>query len=105
VIIFLGITFWLGAKMGTQVMIIGSGYLLILHILTFRLIPIDRYIAQWLIRSATCYLCYQRTALDSFWRCGCGFQGYAPRSALSACPECGKLFKWVVCICGTTLPI
>ncbi len=96
---------YVGTKINHQGIVAGAGSMLILHVLTFRIIPLDRYIAQWLIHRAVCPGCHQSIVLKSYWKCGCGFQSWMQRSALSACLECGKGFKWVVCACGTTVPV
>ena len=83
-----------------------SSLLLLFHIVTFRIIPISRWIQEKLIQEATCFTCGTVIDLVSLHRCGCSFIGYKERHAFSPCPMCKKQFLWVVCpVCEISIPI
>jgi hypothetical protein len=78
--------------------------ILLLHILTFRLITLDRLFQQWRVRSYTCSVCEQSIDLCNHWSCkgkSCGYT--TERHLFSLCPQCGKGFAWLNCPrCGTS---
>ncbi|MBI5695304.1 MAG: hypothetical protein HZC51_06115 [Nitrospirae bacterium] len=81
-----------------------SGAVFIGHILTFRVIPVSRWLQEALIPEAVCFGCGTPVELVGQFRCGCGFVPYKERHAFSPCPMCGKLFSWVVCpSCETSI--
>lgn len=76
------------------------------NLLTWRIVPIGRYLVERLVSTALCPLCGEGIDLVSFWRCGCGFTSPRPRHVLSLCPECRKGFQYLVCpICQMSNPI
>ena len=81
-----------------------SGALLLGHILTFRVIPVSRWLQEALITEAVCFGCGTAVDLVGQYRCGCGFVPYKERHAFSPCPMCGKTFSWIVCpSCETSI--
>ena len=67
------------------------------YVLTLRWNPLPRWVIQRLIREARCPECGQGVDLVNLWHCGCGYVIWHPRHALSPCPNCGKVFAWLVC--------
>lgn len=83
-----------------------SASFLLGHILTFRIIPISRWIQEKLIQEAICFGCGAVIELVSLYRCGCGYSHYKERHVFSPCPMCGKYFLWITCPeCETSIPI
>lgn len=80
--------------------------LFIVHVLTFKVIPISRWLQERLIPEATCFGCGTSIELVDRYKCGCGFIPYKDRHVFSPCPHCGKGFLWVVCPqCEALIPI
>jgi hypothetical protein len=89
---FTGYLFNLSALFDAGAMII------LVHLLTFRLLPFDRLFQQRMVRSYTCSACGLAIDLCNSWSCkgkGCGYT--AERHLFSPCPQCGKGFAWVNC--------
>jgi len=83
-----------------------SAIVLLAHLLTFRIIPILRWIQERLIREATCYGCGAMIALDGLFRCSCGYMSHRERHVFSHCPMCSKYYRWITCpACETSIPI
>ena len=83
-----------------------SGVTLLGYVLTLRLNPLPRLVASRIIRQTECPACGQVIDLVGIWRCGCGFVTWRPRHAFSPCPNCGKIFRWLVCpSCEASIPI
>lgn len=81
-----------------------SGVILLAHLLTFRIIPVSRWLQEWLIPEAVCPGCGTAIDLVGIYRCGCGFVPHKERHVFSPCPMCGKLYSWVVCpLCETSI--
>lgn len=105
-VITMGIT---GAKAGialeSETLFQGAMAILLIHALTFRVIPISRWLQERLIPEATCFGCGSTVDLVNRYKCGCGFIPHSARHAFSPC-HCGKGFRWVVCPeCETSIPI
>lgn len=76
------------------------------HVLSFRIIPMSRWVQEWVIQTATCSGCGHVWDLTNFYRCGCGFVPDAERHAFRPCPHCGKIFSWLECRnCQTSIPL
>jgi hypothetical protein len=96
----------IGTAIGSQGIVGASALILLGHILTFRAIPISRWVQEMLIPEATCYGCGAAIELVGLYRCGCGFVSHKERHAFSPCPMCGKNYSWFVCPeCETSLPV
>ena len=74
-----------------------SSIVLLLHLLTFKVIPISRWIQERLIPEASCPGCGAVIELVGLHRCGCGFISHVERHIFSDCQMCGKSFLWIVC--------
>ncbi len=67
--------------------------------------PLPRIWEERTIQDAECPACGQGIDLVNTWSCGCGFVTWVPRHAFSPCPNCGKVFAWLVCPqCETSIP-
>ena len=78
----------------------------IIHILTFKVVPVSRRLQEWLIPEAACFACGSTGDLVNRYKCGCGFISFKDRHVFTPCPNCGKGFLWVVCpACETSIPI
>jgi hypothetical protein len=76
------------------------GLLFLVYLVTLRVNPLPRWVEQKVIREAQCPACSEIIDLvNNVWACGCGFQSWEPRHALSICPGpgCGRTFRWLVC--------
>ena len=73
----------------------------LVHVLTFRLIPLDRLFQEWRVQLFICFVCKLEIDMLEHWRCNCGYT--ADRHLFSPCPQCGKGFAWLACPrCGTS---
>ncbi|MFW6174788.1 MAG: hypothetical protein ACOC5K_03330 [Chloroflexota bacterium] len=73
------------------------GLLLLAYLATMRVNPLPRMLERRQLQELECAACGQIFELTSTWDCGCGFLAWAPRHALSPCPNCGKTFSWLQC--------
>ncbi len=81
-------------------------FLFVLHVLTFRLIPVSRWLQELIISDAYCLGCGFVLNLRSRYRCSCGINPHYEKHAFSPCSNCGKIFSWMVCPrCDTTILI
>lgn len=81
-----------------------SVILLMLHLLTFRIIPVSRWIQESLIREATCTICGAEVELVNLYKCGCGYTHVW--HAFSPCPMCRASFQFVICPeCESSIPV
>lgn len=95
-----------GSALGNQSLLNLSACLLAFHLLTFRVIPISRWIQERLISEAVCFACGQEVELVSQYRCGCGYIAPRERHVFSPCPMCGQRFLWIICpACETSILI
>lgn len=95
-----------GIAFGSELVFQIAIALFIIHILTFKVIPVSRLLQERLIQEATCFACGSTIELVSRFKCGCGFISYKDRHVFSPCPNCDKGFLWVVCPqCETSIPI
>jgi len=95
-----------GFALGSNGLINLSACLFAFHLLTFRVIPISRWIQEQLIQEAVCYACGQEVELVNQYRCSCGYISPRERHVFSPCPICGKCFSWIVCpVCETSILI
>ncbi len=84
----------------------GSASLWLADILTFRAIPVSRWIEEKLIPEARCFGCGTIIDLVGLYKCGCGFLSHKERHIFGPCPMCGKTFSWIICPeCETSIPI
>ena len=74
-----------------------SSIILLLHLLTFKVIPISSWIQEKLISEGSCPGCGAVIELVDLHRCGCGFLSHEERHIFSDCQMCGKSFCWIVC--------
>ncbi len=100
----------LGAKAGaaieSETLFQVSVGILLVHVFTFKVIPVSRWLQERLLPEATCFACGSTVDLVNRYKCGCGFISYKARHVFSPCPFCGKVFLWVVCPeCETSIPI
>ncbi|MHB8174775.1 MAG: hypothetical protein ACYDFU_10005 [Nitrospirota bacterium] len=94
----------IGAFLDSPGLVGVSVVLLALHLLTFRVIPVSRWIQESLIREATCTICGAQVEIVNLYKCGCGYT--QARHAFSPCPMCGTSFQWVICPeCESSIPI
>ena len=83
-----------------------SSIILLLHLLTFRVLPISRWIQERLIPEATCPACGAVIELVALHRCKCGFISFRERHIFSPCSMCHQHFCWLVCPeCQISIPI
>lgn len=95
-----------GQITNSPAMLQASGAVLFIHIATFRVIPVARWLQEWLIPEAVCPGCGAVIDLVGIYRCGCGFVPHIERHVFSPCPLCGKGYMWVVCpSCETSILI
>lgn len=95
-----------GSAFGSDFLFQSAIALFLIDILTFKVVPVSRWLQERLIPEATCFACGSTVDLVSRYKCGCGFVPYKDRHAFSLCPNCGKGFLWVVCpACETSIPI
>lgn len=71
--------------------------LLISDVLTFRLIPISRWIQESLIQEGTCYGCGAVVEFIGRYKCSCGYLSPKDRHIFSPCGLCKKSFRFAVC--------
>jgi len=83
----------LGISVGINLMF----YLLVFHLLTFRFIPILRWLQEQLIPDAVCFACGQDIELVNQYRCGCGYISPRERHIFSPCALCKQSFLWIEC--------
>ena len=100
----------LGAKTGTlfhwPILYQVSAIILLLHLITFKIIPFSRYLQERLITEAVCPGCGEIVELIGLYKCGCGFVPAIERHAFSPCPFCRKYYQWAVCpACETSILI
>lgn len=80
--------------------------LLLFHVLTYRMIPVLRWIQEKLIKDVVCYTCGTEIDLINQFRCSCGYMPYKERHVFSPCPMCRKYFLWITCpLCETSILI
>ncbi|CAG0973863.1 hypothetical protein ANRL2_01863 [Anaerolineae bacterium] len=95
-----------GIAFGSEFVFQSAIALFILHVLTFKVVPVSRRLQERLIPEAACFGCGTSIELVGRYKCGCGFISYKDRHGFSPCPNCGKGFLWVVCpACETSIPI
>ncbi|WKZ32784.1 MAG: hypothetical protein QY316_12890 [Thermodesulfobacteriota bacterium] len=95
-----------GSAFGSEFVFQSAIALFIIHILTFKVVPVSRRLQELLIPEASCFACGATVDLVNRYKCGCGFLSFKDRHAFSPCPNCGKGFLWVVCpACETSIPI
>ena len=75
----------------------------ILDLLSFRLIPVVRFIQSKLIPTTRCTHCNNSITLKGHWQCSCGYISQIPRHVFLLCPQCGNDFTFVTCDCGIGL--
>ena len=82
----------------------GIGF--VLYLLTLRVNPLPRWLEPKLFQEAECSFCGQRFDLTGTWSCRCGFVTWEPKYALSPCPHCKGVFKWLDCpSCGASIVV
>jgi|GEM_PF-1745258 len=95
-----------GSVLSNRDMSLFFAFILLVHILTFRLNPLEQFLQEQMIRRAECPACGHMVYLVTLWRCRCGFVMHRPRHAFSPCPNCKKVFQWVDCpYCETSVHI
>jgi hypothetical protein len=95
-----------GRAVNSSCLVNGSASMLLFDILTFRVIPVSRWIEEKLIPEAACYNCGAAIGLTQAYKCSCGFLPHKERHIFSPCPMCGKTFSWIICPeCETSIPI
>lgn len=94
----------LGCVTGFHVMIRFGIFVLIAHVLSFRILPVSRFIQEALIKRAGCTVCGAEVELENLYQCSCGYTQV--RHAFSPCPMCGTEFQWITCPeCGSSIAI
>lgn len=90
----------LGVIIGAQVnepLLVWIG---IFDILSFRLIPVVKFIQSWLILTAKCSHCQNIINLKGHWQCSCGYISQISRHVFLPCLQCGNIFTFITCDCG-----
>ena len=87
----------LGNSMGNLGLVKGFIIFFLIHILTFKLIPIYRLLQERLIPTFRCPACGYQIDLVQHWKCSCGFVPGHPQHVFSRCRNCGKNFAWIPC--------
>lgn len=107
VVIVVVVTTAIGKNINNQTMVNIAMLTLWADVLTFRLIPLSRYLTQWIISTAACYGCGHVIDLKSLWQCsGCRFRSFKERHLFKPCVQCGKVPKWLICpVCETSIPM
>jgi hypothetical protein len=97
---------YIGAIFDSPTMARTFAFLLLFHVLTFRIVPVSRWLQETLIREVECYACGSVIELEGTYKCGCGYISHRERHVFSPCPMCGKYYSWVVCpMCETSITI
>ena len=96
---------FLGSNLGASTLVDAGIILLLFHLITFRRIPMDRFLAERVLRSFRCQQCRLVIGLTQPLKCGCGF--ISERHVFSPCPACiNKAFAFFSCPrCGTGILI
>ena len=95
-----------GGASGRENLFVLSGVAFFACALTLRVNPLPRLLGSWVIRETHCRECGQPIDLVGLWKCGCGFTTWRPRHAFSPCPNCRRIFSWLVCpSCEASIPI
>ncbi|MFC1865147.1 hypothetical protein ACFLYB_00325 [Chloroflexota bacterium] len=82
-----------------------TGFFL-LYAVTVRANPLPEILDKSIFKEGECPACGEVIDLENNWNCGCGYQMWEPRHAFSRCPNCGKVFSWLVCPrCEGSIPI
>ena len=75
----------------------------IFDLLSFRIIPVDRFIQSKLIPTTQCSHFHNSISLKGHWQCSCGYISQIPRHVFLPCAQCGNDFTFVTCDCGIGL--
>jgi hypothetical protein len=95
-----------GEALSSHNLIFLSGSLLTFHLLTFKVIPVSRWLQEYLIPEAVCPGCGQAIELVGLYRCNCGYLSPRERHIFTPCPLCRKQFLWLICpVCETSILI
>ncbi len=73
----------------------------ILELLSFRRIPVARFIQSKLITTAQCPHCSNKISLINHWQCACGYISQISQHVFAPCIQCGRDFTFINChYCG-----
>ncbi len=93
-----------GVHFKSEVLSQAFAWLLVVHVLTFRRVPIVRLVQEALISTARCPRCGFVWPLVADWSCSCGYTGRLAHHVFCPCPYCGKVPAMLTCErCGTSM--